>query len=295
MPEESNLIAYLNGWMVPFEQAIAKIGDGDADSRFSGFYDAERTFNGQVFKLKEHLGRLYKGMEHADVDPGISIDKMAEATSEVLDANRHLLSDEDDYILSQVVSGGSASDQGVNVIIYCQPIEFSSFAWGYVSGVRMITPITYSVPPQRVTPGYNGDIPEIYSLLSDEHGYVTESRHSNFMFVKDGRIKLPDRSKVLAGISMETVLELADKLGIPVDEGNYTSSEVYVADEAFVSGTRYCVMPAATLNGLAIGEALPGPVTRKLLIAWSEEVDMDFVRQALDHLPNEDTQVINTG
>jgi branched-chain amino acid aminotransferase len=293
MAEERKLVAYLNGWIVPYEQAIAKIGDGE--SRFGGFYDAERTFNGQVFKLQKHLERLYHGMEYAKVDPGIPIDKMAEATSEVLDANRHLFSGEDDYVVSQVVSSGSASNQGVNVVIYCQPIEFSTFAWGYVSGVRMITPITYSVPPQRVTPGYNGNIPEIYSLLTDAYGYVTESRHSNFMFVKDGRIKLPDRSKVLAGISMETVLELAEENDIPVDEGDYTSSDVYVADEAFVSGTRYCVMPAATLNGATIGDVLPGPVTRKLLSAWSKEVGMDFVRQALDHLPNEDTQVINTG
>ena len=100
---------------------------------------------------------------------------------------------------------------------------------------------------------------------------------------------------MLAGISMETVLELAEENDIPVDEGDYTSSDVYVADEAFVSGTRYCVMPAATLNGATIGDVLPGPVTRKLLSAWSKEVGMDFVRQALDHRPNEDTQVINTG
>lgn len=221
MSEKQDLVAYLNGWMVPYEQAIAKIGDGE--SKLGGFFDAERTFNGQIFKLREHLQRLYQGMEYANVDPGMPIDKMVDATSEVLDANRHLLAQEDDYILSQIVSGGPDPNHDVNVVIFCRPIEFSSFAWGYVSGVRIITPITYSVPPQRVTPGYNGNIPKVFSLVTDEHGYVTESRHSNFMFVKDGRIKLPDRSKVLAGISMKTVLELADKLNIPVDEGNYTS------------------------------------------------------------------------
>jgi branched-chain amino acid aminotransferase len=161
--------------------------------------------------------------------------------------------------------------------------------------VCIITPITYSVPPQRVKPGYNGNNPDVLSLSTDEYGYVTESRHSNFLFVKNGRIKLPNRSKSAAGISMETVLELADKTDIPVDEDSYTSSDVYVADEAFVSGTRYCVMPASTLNGVTIGEALPGPITRKLMSAWSEEVGIDFVRQALDHLPNEDTQIIPTG
>lgn len=292
MPETQNLVAYLNGWMVPYEQAIAEIGDGE--SKLGGFFDAERTFNGHIFKLREHLQRLYQGMEYANVDPGMPIDKMAKATSEVLDANRHLLAQEDDYILSQIVSGGPDPNDEVNVVIFCRPIEFSSFAWGYVSGVRSITPITYSVPPQQVTPGYNGNIREVFPLLTDEFGFVTESRHSNFMFVKDGRIKLPDRSKVLAGISMETVLELADELHVPIDEGSYASADIYAADEAFVSGTRYCILPVATLNGVTIGESLPGPITTSIMRAWSERVDMDFVKQAVDHLPNEDTQVIQT-
>jgi branched-subunit amino acid aminotransferase/4-amino-4-deoxychorismate lyase len=107
------------------------------------------------------------------------------------------------------------------------------------------------------------------------------------MFVRDGRIKLPDRSKVLPGISMATILDLAEPLGIGVDEGRYSTHDVYDADEALVSGTRYCLLPVATVNGVSLGHEIPGPVTRRLIEAWSQKVGLDFVDQALSHLPAE--------
>ncbi len=298
MAESRELTAYLNGWLVPHSQAVAKIGEGG--SRLAGgFYDAERTFGGQVFKLREHLERLYQCVEFANLDPGMSIEKMAEATFEVLEANRPRLGSDDDYILSQVVCAGSTSAPDTNVVVYCQPIDFSSFAWGYLKGVRVITPVTYAVPARRSGVGADGLGQETYSLLTDEEGNVTECRHANFLFVSQGRIKLPNRQKVLSGIrpgiSMETVLELAESLGVPVDEGDYCSADVYVADEAFISGTRYCLLPVSTFNGLTLGDGVPGVVTRKLFAAWSERVGMDFVKQALSHLPTEDTRVIVTG
>jgi branched-subunit amino acid aminotransferase/4-amino-4-deoxychorismate lyase len=103
------------------------------------------------------------------------------------------------------------------------------------------------------------------------------------MFVKDDRIKLPDRSNVLPGVSMKTVLELAERIGVQVDEGDYTAGDIYSADEAFVSSTRFCMVPVATINGLGIGAEMPGPITRRLQDAWIEEVGVDFVKQALDH------------
>ncbi len=101
------------------------------------------------------------------------------------------------------------------------------------------------------------------------------------MFIYEGRIKLPDRRPVLPGISMQTVVDLAERLVIPVDEDDYCSADIYVSDEAFVTGTRYCLLPVATLNGLSVGAGVPGPITRKLLEAWSEMVGLDIVQQAL--------------
>ena len=120
--------------------------------------------------------------------------------------------------------------------------------------------------------------------MVSEGGFITECQGANFMFVMDGRIKLPDRRNVLPGISMHTVLELAGEIGIGVDEGLYSPSLIYGADEAFVSSTRYCMLPVATLNGFRVGRSTPGEITEKLTSAWKNMVGMDFVQQALSLL-----------
>ena len=75
---------------------------------------------------------------------------------------------------------------------------------------------------------------DVGALKTDQKGYITECKRANFMFVKDGRIMLPDRSAALHGISMVTVLELAESMGIPVDEGRYSTSDVYAAGGAYI-------------------------------------------------------------
>ena len=71
---------------------------------------------------------------------------------------------------------------------------------------------------------------DVWALKTDQKDYITECTRANFMFVKDGRIMLPGRSEALPGISMATVLELAESMGIPCDEGRYSTSDVYEAD-----------------------------------------------------------------
>ena len=285
MDETRELVAYLNGRIVPHGQVLANLTEGGSESA-GGLYDAERTFSGQVFKLREHLQRLYRSLDFAKLDPGMTLEEMEEVTREVVEANLPLLDSNEDFIVGQIVSSAptppSDVPHGVNVVIYCQYIDFAAFAHSYSTGVRAVTPVTYAVPAQ---PSSNGSGQETFSLMTDNEGNITECRHANFMFVRDGRIKLPNRQNVLPGISMETVLELAESMEIPVDEGDYSTHDVYVADEAFVSGTRYCLLPVATLNGLIIGQNVPGPLAGRLLAAWSELVGVDFVQQVADHLP----------
>ena len=298
MVETRETVTYLNGRFIPHSQALADLSEHNSQSA-GGFYDAERTFGGEVFKLREHLQRLYRGLEDARIDPETSLDDMEAIALDVLKANRPLLKPGEDFILGQVVSIGptsaSGGPQGVNVILHCQFLDFSKFASSYDLGVRVVTPVTYAVPAQPASAGADGTAQDTMSLMSDDEGNISECRHANFMFVKDGRIKLPDRRNVLPGISMETVLELAESLEVPVDEGDYCAGDVYSADEAFVSGTRFCLLPVATLNGVSVGEELPGTVTRRLLGAWSEKVGVDIVQQARNNLPPErpGTQIID--
>ena len=216
MAEKAELVMRLNDRLVPYSQAMDEMSASEPELA-GGLYDAERTFHGQMFKLQ----RLYQGLELARLEPGMSIEEMEESTLEVLEANRPLLEPGDDFILSQVVSiepvSNGESQRPANVAIYCQFIDFSKFAQSYVKGVRVITPTTYSPPPRPEGDGADSQPQETVSLMMDSRGNITECRHANFLFVTDGRIKLPDREKVLPGISMETVVELAEQLSIPVD------------------------------------------------------------------------------
>ena len=182
----------------------------------------------------------------------------------------------------------SADDiPGVDIAIYCEPLDVSGFARSYVEGVQIYTPNTYPEPKgQPAGDGKSGAV-QILPLMSDAQGHITECRGANFMFVSGGRIKLPDRSNVLPGVSMQTVLEIADYLGIDVDEGLYNQGRLYDADEAFVSSTRYCLLPVATINGYPLGDSVPGPVTGSLLSRWKEIVRVDFVQRTLDSLLEE--------
>ena len=159
MNERPELVAYLNGRMVPYSQAAADMTEVQAHSTL-GLYDAERTFGGQVFKLRQHMRRLYRGLDLAQLDPGLSMDTMERSTLQVLDANRHLLQPGDDFILGQVVSNtaksGSNGKVGVSIVVYCQFIDFSTFAHSYVKGIRVVTPITYAVPPVQPGAGAGG-------------------------------------------------------------------------------------------------------------------------------------------
>lgn len=292
MAEPRELVAYLNGRVLPQSQVVATYQGKDLQSS-DGFYDTERTFNGQLFKLPQHLERLYRSLAAAEVDPGLRLEDMEAATMKLLDANRPLLGTGDELVVTQVVSLSpiQTADEipTVNVVISCQLLDFSDFAESYVQGVRVVTPATYVIPKREPQSGSGGAGQQVVSLMTGREGNITECAGASFLFVGDGRLKLPDRRDILPGISMQTVLELAESLGIGVDEDRYSAHDVYLADEAFVTSTRYCMLPVATLNGYRLGEDLPGPVTRSLLNAWAEMAGVDFVRQAQDHLPPNDT------
>lgn len=283
MTAPADFVAYVNGDVVPQSRAVEMMQAMSLGAA-GGFYDGERTFGGRVFRLRRHLERLYSGLDYGRMDPGVTIDELAAATLGIVDANLPLLPPGGDLSVTQVVSpvvGAQPDGGGFNVVIHCQPIDFASFARGYVDGVRIETPATYRAPP---TPGQR-----TYQLMADAEGSITECTGANFMFVSGGRIKLPDRRNVLPGVSMATVLELAAGLGIPVDEDDYATADLYEATEAFVTSTHICLQPVATVNGLRLGpppgdgdSPLPGPIAARILDAWKDAVGLDFVAQALE-------------
>ena len=102
--------------------------------------------------------------------------------------------------------------------------------------------------------------------------------------VKNGVLYTPEGRNILRGVSRAYVMEeLAEQLGIPCRECNIEPYDLYTADEAFLTGTPFCILPTTHLNGLPIGSGKMGSITRKLLDQWSENVEVNIVQQILDY------------
>ncbi len=288
MTSQKDFLAYINGRVMPYSQAAPILQRINARSA-GGYYDSARTFGGRPFKIRQHIERLFNGLAYSKIDTGLSISDFESISTGLVETNHSILEDERiELTVTQTVTVSrpqSADDlPGVDVAIYCAPLDVSAFVRSYVEGVQIYTPNTYPEPKgEPAGDGKSGSV-QVLPLMSNARGHITECRGANFMFVTDGKIKLPDRSNVLPGVSMHTVLEIAEYLGIGVDEGLYNQRELYDADEAFVSSTRYCLLPVASINGYPLGDSVPGEVTSKITSRWKELVGVDFVRRAMDAL-----------
>jgi len=120
-------------------------------------------------------------------------------------------------------------------------------------------------------------------LLLDSDGFITEGTGDNFFIVKNNELLTPEGRNILRGISRSYVIEIATQLGIKCTECNLEPYDVYTADEAFMTGTPFCILPTVSLNGLTIGSGKIGEITRKLLQQWSANVGVDIPEQIKDY------------
>jgi branched-chain amino acid aminotransferase len=118
-----------------------------------------------------------------------------------------------------------------------------------------------------------------WALLIDPDGFIAEGTGDNFFLVKDGVLYTPEGRNILRGISRAYVIEIAKGMGIEVREQNLEPYDLYCADEAFLTGTPFCILPTTHLNGLSIGSGKMGPMTKELLQVWSKNVGLDIVQQ----------------
>ncbi|MBM3219738.1 MAG: branched-chain amino acid aminotransferase [Candidatus Rokubacteria bacterium] len=299
-------IAYFNGRFVPEREVLVPFRDrgfkyGDA------VFDTTRTFGHRVFKLQEHVERLYRSMRYLRIDPGLSQSKMIEVTEEVLRQNLPLIAPDDDYWVTQRVSRGldpSAREvwaqEGATVIVECIPLPLKERASLYRDGIRILTPSVRRTPPESLSPRVkthnylnliagglevSAQDPGAWAVLLDRDGNLGEGLGSNIFLVQDRTLLTPREQTVLSGISRETVIDLAREAGLTVVEKDIDLYDAYNADECFLTSTSLCICPVASVNGSRIGDGLPGPVTRQLTEAYVRFVDFDFVAQYLKRLP----------
>ena len=146
-------VAYIDGAIVPESEARVSIKDlgfiyGDA------VFDTTRTFSHRIFKLKEHLDRLYESLGYLRIDPGMDRDEMARVTMEVLDANLPMLDPDDDYWVTQRVTRGLREDpdKKPTVIVDCHPLPLAERAHYYRDGLPVATPSVRRTPPESISP-----------------------------------------------------------------------------------------------------------------------------------------------
>ena len=304
-------IVYLNGSFVPESEAKVSVGDAGFTSG-DGVYDVTRTFGHKPFKLREHTERLFRSLCYTRINCGLTLEEMEKRTLEVFDKNKHLLGKNDEYALWQIVSRGTRFMDGSNrpkgqstVTIYCVPIDFKEFARHLIDGVRLVIPSTRRIPPQcleskaKITNKMNHNIalfearqvdPKCLPLMLDINGNLSETNSANFFLVLNGMLCTPTDKNVLGGITRATVLPMANELGIKVVEGDFTPYDLYNADEAFLAGTSPTIVPVQSVNGLRIGNKVPGPVTLRLINAWSKMVNVDIALQAFGHLDQKEQE-----
>ncbi len=297
-------VFYLNGCFLPESEAKVSVLDSGFNAG-DGVYDVTRTFGHEPFKLREHIARLYRSLRYTRIECGVSPEEMERLSLEVLERNKPLLKDNDDYAIWQVVSRGLRSSQGnrvtggATVAIYCVNVNFREFAKHYVEGAVLVIPSTRRVPPQclepkaKVTNKMNHTLAsfeakqvdaEAIPLMLDIDGNLSESNAHNFFLVSDGTIHTPGNRNVLDGITRETLRAIARDAKIDFVETNLTPYDIYNAEEAFLASTSPTILPIKKVNGVALSKQVPGPVTLTLIHAWNGMVGIDIVSQTLSHL-----------
>jgi branched-chain amino acid aminotransferase len=122
-----------------------------------------------------------------------------------------------------------------------------------------------------------------WALLLDPDGFIAEGTGDNFFIIKDGVIITPEGRNILRGISRDYVMNtLCPQLKLPMIEKNIEPYDVYTADEAFMTGTPFCMLPVTSLNSISIGRGKVGPIFSRIVNQWSQNTGIDIIKQIKD-------------
>jgi len=279
------MVIYLDGEFVPKEKAVVSVFDhgllyGD------GVFEGIRSYNGRVFKLNEHLKRLYDSAKFIMLEIPLRREQMEEVVLETLRRN-HL---RDAYIRLVVTRGvgdlGLSPDKCPKPTIFCIAANIELYpSRYYLEGLELITVPTRrnlgeALNPRVKSLNYlNNILAKIEAkiagveeaIMINQEGYVVECTGDNIFLVRDGMLLTPpSHVGALEGITRNTVIELAAQAGIPTKEDLFTRYEVYTADECFLTGTAAEVIPVVKVDQRTIGSGSPGTITQKLIAAFRE-------------------------
>jgi len=277
------MLVYIDGEFLPKEEAKISVFDhgllyGD------GVFEGIRSYRGRVFKLDEHLQRLYDSAKAIVLNIPISIQEMEAAVLETLRRNNLY----DAYIRLIVTRG--VGDLGLDpdncpmptIIVITDKIALYPQKF-YEDGLEIVTVSTRRNYAEAVNPrikslNYLNNILAkiegkqagvVEALMLNAEGYVVECTGDNIFFVKrDVIVTPPVHLGILEGVTRNAVIDLARELDLVVEEKVFTRHDLYTADECFLTGTAAEVIPVVKIDRRVIGSGRPGTVTQKLIAAF---------------------------
>jgi len=281
------LVTYVNGTFLPKEEAKVSVYDhgylyGD------GVFEGIRAYSGRIFRLEQHLDRLYDSARYLMLEIPLSRDQLRQA---ILETVRR--SGLQDAYIRPVISRG-VGDLGLDprkcraatVVVIVDQIQLYP-AEAYERGLRAITATTRKVRPDALSPqaktlnylnnimarieANRAGVDEAIMLNAD--GYVCECSADNLFIVRGSEIWTPPAYLgILKGVTRAAVIEVAARLGVPLAERVFTLHDVYTADECFLSGTGAEVGPVVEVDARPIGAGRPGPTTTEIMRAFRDLV-----------------------
>jgi len=286
---KEELFIYIDGKFYPKSEAKVSVYDhgllyGD------GVFEGIRAYNGVVFKLKEHIDRLYASAHTIMLQIPLTKGQMTRAVLDTLKKNKLL---KDAYIRLLVTRG--VGDLGLDprkcskptVIVITEPMIVLHSKEKIERGITaMITwvkrdPVDATSHEVKSLNYLNSILGKIESniagadeaIVLDKTGFVAEGVAENVFIVKEGKVITPPTSTgALRGITRIAVMKLVEKLGYPLVERNITPNELFTADEVFFTGTAAELTPVREINKRIIGNGKPGPVTKRLIQEFNKLV-----------------------
>lgn len=284
---EKELQVYIDGTYYPKSQAKVSVFDhgllyGD------GVFEGIRAYNGSVFKLKEHVERLYRSAHMLMLEIPMTKQQMVKTVLDTLRRNNL----KDSYIRLVVTRG--VGDLGLNpmkcprptIIVITDTIRLHKGEAKEKGVTAMLSwvkrdPVDATSHEIKSLNYLNSVLAKIEANISgvdeaiclDKNGYVCEGVAENIFIVKSEKLFTPPSyTGALPGITAKEVMKIARMVGYEVEEKNMTPYELFNADEVFFTGTAAEIIPIREINKRTINNGKPGPVTRKLMAEFSKLV-----------------------